>query len=319
MQRSSVLRYLVTIITILVITISLLPASATPDGLSGDAEPGETVQTPENTEKQYFNVSNFRGVDTHNFSVHRNVIIRRYGGVFINTSFFLKVAEGIDDSFNAVNLTILNEEFDSIIRYTISHLNGSTSGFSAIEDRQENSTILSVGIPSVSSDNEIAFSFNAHYGTFVKQNPTEPSQLVFNGVFNHSFYPWISVPLTAFSLEVLIEGDWGEDKSRVVEASIEPKGIPYGNITETPTDTAPKLSFSNVTSLPSLNVSLLDNSLGYNLTALEGIDFIPAYDSRIGENLSLFLSFDFTNNFPPIQYDYYHRTVEIDQWKSIKV
>lgn len=305
--------------TVLVITISLLPASATPDGLSGDAETGETVKTSENAEKQYFNVSNFRGTETHNFSVHRNIIIRRYGGVFINTSFFLKVAEDADDSFNAVNFTILNEEFDSIFRYTINHLNGSTSGFSVTEDRQENSTILSVGIPSVSSDNEIAFSFIAHYGTFVKQNPTELSQLVFNGVFNHSFYPWISVPLAAFSLQVLIEGDWGEDKSRVIEASIEPNGIPHGNITETPADSSPKLEFSNVTILPNLNVSLLDDSLGYNLTTLEDIDFIPAYDSRIGENLSLFLSFNYTNNFPPIQYDYYHRTVEINQWKSIKV
>ncbi|MFX0115707.1 MAG: hypothetical protein ACFFB3_14250, partial [Candidatus Hodarchaeota archaeon] len=87
------------------------------------------------------------------------------------------------------------------------------------------------------------------------------------------------------------------------------------------------LEAMNITSLPTYNLSMLDDSLGYNVTALKeleeelekDIEFIPAYNPLIEENLTLFLSFNYTANFPPVQYDSLHRTIRIDQWKRLTV
>ncbi|MFX0116618.1 MAG: hypothetical protein ACFFB3_18865, partial [Candidatus Hodarchaeota archaeon] len=237
MHRSNLLRCLMTFMTILMIAISLLPASATPGALSGTAEPNEIVQETGNAEKQYFNLSSFRGVEQHNFTAHRETYILNYGAGTVNTSFVLRIAEEADESFNAINFTIRNEEFDSITRYTFGHMNGSTRGFSVTEERQANVTILSVLIPTVTPGNEVKFAFIAHYGsTFVKQNPGINSTLSFNGIFNYSFCPWVSIPLTNYELYLDISGSVGtsyegEDvKPEIDPKSIEPSSILLGNV-----------------------------------------------------------------------------------------
>ncbi|MHA2270851.1 MAG: hypothetical protein ACXACI_03245 [Candidatus Hodarchaeales archaeon] len=315
MHLNNVLRYLVILLTVLVIAISVLPVSATPSAISGNAEPKKSLQVTENAEREYFNLSSFRGAEQHNFTVDRRITVLKHGGVLFNTTFFLKIAEEATESFNTINFTISNEEFDSIYQYSITHTNGSTKGFSVIEDRQENNTILSVLIPTVRPGNEIRFTINENYGTYVEQNPASESTLAFNGIFNHSFHPWVSIPLTEYSIYVEIEPPLEEDPPVVVAGSLRPTGLGTGNFTPT----SNKIEITNVSALPTFNLSLYNESLEYNLTALQDTKFIPAYDPQIGENLTLFLSFNFTAQTPPVQYESFRRIVEIDQWKKIKV
>ncbi|MFW9914293.1 MAG: hypothetical protein ACFFGZ_01675 [Candidatus Thorarchaeota archaeon] len=315
MRLNNVLRCLVIFLTVLVIAISVLPVSATPSAISGNAEPKKALQTTDNAEREYFNLSSFRGAEHYNFTVDRRITILKYGGVIFNTTFFLKIAEEETESFNAINFTIPNEEFDSIYRYSITHTNRSTQGFSVIEDRQENNTILSVLIPTVTPGNEIKFTLNENYGTYIKQNPASESILAFNGIFNHSFHPWVSIPLTDYNIYLEIEPPLEEDPPVVVQGSLRPTGLGEGNFTPS----SNKIEITNVSSLPTFNLSLYNESLGYNLTSLQDIEFIPAYNPQIGENLTLFLAFNFTAQTPPVQYDSFRRIVEIDQWKKIKV
>ena len=301
--------------TVLVISVSILQVSATLNETSGVSEPIETGQTFDNAEKHYFNLSCFRGAEEHDFKAHREIHMLKYGGVVVNTTYYLNIAEDADDTFNAVNFTYRNEEFASIFQYKFIHLNGSTTGFSVEEDKQANCTIISVLMPNVTAGNEFSLSFIVDYGTYVKQDAGRESDDKFYGLFNHSFHPWVSLPLTNYSVYLDIEGSVGEEKPEIVESSIEPSGIGTGNYTID----VNAIQILNVSCLPTCNLSLLNDSMGYNLTALQDIDFIPAYDREIGENLTLFLSFNYSTNYPPIQYDYIHRTIEIDQWKLIKV
>ncbi|MHA2499866.1 MAG: hypothetical protein ACXAEL_09905 [Candidatus Hodarchaeales archaeon] len=74
MHLNNVLRYLVILLTVLVIAISVLPVSATPSAISGNAEPKKSLQVTENAEREYFNLSSFRGAEQPSPFRMRNLI-----------------------------------------------------------------------------------------------------------------------------------------------------------------------------------------------------------------------------------------------------
>ncbi|MHA2328562.1 MAG: hypothetical protein ACXACR_08580, partial [Candidatus Hodarchaeales archaeon] len=133
--------------------------------------------------------------------------------------------------------------------------------------------------------------------------------------FNLSFIPLISLPITSYKLDWKVGKDIeGADVTFGLDNdSIQPTTELYTG--DQSTDLL-KMIFRNVTELSTINRSLLNGM--YNLTALEGRKFIPAFSSNIAANLTLFLSFNFYQSaYTRIEFTELVSEVTVSEWGYI--
>ncbi len=259
------------------------------------------------SEKKFFNITEFTNT-SHSINLTREIISNRYG--YTTSLTYIRLYNNASESFNVFNYTIPIQEFENTKYLEISSSNGTKSEtqWEIIEENNESVT-LEVIFPAIESEtySEIKIQMD-HPNIITFDEAAKLDASTFPYHFNLSFYPLITLPVTSYELI------WtaGRDTSGApIQVSIDNKTIlptsedVSGDIT---TNTA-GITFTNISKFPKIKQNLLNKSEygSYNLTNLQDLNFIPAYNHNLASNLTYYLSFD-----------YYHFSSTMIELKSLK-
>ncbi len=261
---------------------------------------------------KYFNTSE---TDAYNINVSRRFIFLRWGLVRESTT--IKIAYDGETGFNAMNVSIPDQDFKHVnyldIKYRFGSDENSTAKRTTLVDKSVVGTdhVFSIQFPEVTKGQNITILITADLvGAFRVKSPG----MLHEGypyVFNYTFQPLISFPIN--NLRVSFEAS-DAPSFKFDNSTLKPSNLPFKQETGF-------LEFTNITSydfIKDYNATL--EAEGYNLTKVNIKKFIPAYTSSLNASLrdqikSLVLSFDAIHNDAPlIRYDSLSVIVDINEW-----
>ncbi|MHA2246266.1 MAG: hypothetical protein ACXADY_14975 [Candidatus Hodarchaeales archaeon] len=266
----------------------------------------------------FFDVTEFTNT-SHQINVSRVITANEYGYTTSYTRIRLYLSESASGTIDAFNYTIPSHELQDTKYLEIYSPNGTDddtkilSDFTTVEENK--STTFVIKIPSVGKNQLISIIIRMdHLNAISFQENAKLEELSYPYLFNLSFLPLISFPITHYEIQWKI----GKDINVNLENdSIHPTRDFY---TGTPSQDISGLVFENITELSTINRFLLNNSENgsYNLTALKNRNFIPAYIPTLATNLTSYLSFNyFQQASTKIEFTELKSVVTVSEWGYI--
>ncbi|MHA2202404.1 MAG: hypothetical protein ACW991_01825, partial [Candidatus Hodarchaeales archaeon] len=271
----------------------------------------EEVKLTDFSSLNFFDVSTFTN-QSHQINVSRVITANQYGYTTSLTEINLR--NNASQPIDAFNYTIPSHEFADTKFWRIYSPNKTDSDSMVLAQVEENNSILLViKIPSIQENQGVSVFIEMDHPnavTFDEGATLEASAHPY--LFNLSFLPLISIPITSYELEWKV----GQDTDvKVKNDSIQPTedffiGDFLGN-------TSYGLTFRNITGISTINRSLLNHSEygEYNLTSLENREFIPAYIPALSRNFTSYLSFEYYQQAnTKIEFTELKSVVSVSEW-----
>ena len=305
---------------VIIMTVSTLFVALNSNIDNGLSRTNIENSLPTKEEQQNFDTYNFFKASefsntSHQIIVSREITANQYCYTTSYTTIRLFLTENASQTIDAFNYTIPSHELHDTKYLEIYSPNDTNVVFTEVlaTEEKNKSTTLVIKIPPVGKNqflsiiirmdhpNAISFKENAKL-----EESTHPY------MFNLSFLPLISFPITSYEI------DWKIGKNiRVISRndSIQPtKDFFNGDFSG---NTSYGLVFKNITEISTIDRNLLNSSNfgGYNLTALENLNFIPAYNPSLANNLSSYLSFEyFQDASTKIEFTELKSEVTVSEW-----
>ncbi len=267
----------------------------------------------------FFDISEFTNT-SHQINVSRVITANQYGYTTSYTRIRLYLSDSASNTIDAFNYTIPSHELQDTKYLEIYSPNGTDDDTKILPDfttvEEDESTTFVIKIPSVGKNQLISIIITMdHLNAISFQENAILEELSYPYLFNLSFLPLISFPITHYEMEWKI----GKDINvKVKNDSIQPtKDFFTGDL---PQDTSSGLVFENITELSTIDRFLLNSSeYGfYNLTALKNRNFIPAYTPTLATNLTSYLSFNyFQQASTKIEFTELKSVVAVSEWGYI--
>ncbi len=234
---------------------------------------------------KYFDITKFTNT-SHWVNVTREIIANKHAYTTSLTTILLY--NNITDEINTLDFTVPTHEYKDTKHFEVYSENGTIDVSSPVE--HNDTTTLTIEFPTVEYKEsiEIVISMD-HPNAIISEDGAILDDTEFPFQFNLSFIPLISLPITKYELEWVID--------EAIEANIENDSINPAENTYTGSITVNDYGFEmkNITELASINRSLLVSSEygNYNLSNLQNRGFIPAYNFNLKENLTSFLTLNY--------------------------
>ncbi|MFW9903384.1 MAG: hypothetical protein ACFFFH_03555 [Candidatus Thorarchaeota archaeon] len=259
----------------------------------------------------FFDISTFTN-ESHQINVSRVITANEYGYTISRTEINLHNS-GLSP-IDAFNYSIPSHEFADMKYWRVYSPNKTDSEPMVLTQIEQNDSVLFViKIPSVENNQDVSIIIETDHPNAITFDETAKlDESTYPYQFNLSFLPLISIPITSYELEWQV----GQDTNvNVKNDSIQPTSDFFkGNF---PENTSYGLNFRNITGLQTIDRLSLNNSEygNYNLTALEGLDFIPAYTPTLGRNFTSYLSFKYyQQKNTKIEFTKLKTIVSVSEW-----
>ena len=273
--------------------------------------PKEGVKQIDLSSLNFFEISTFTNT-SHQVNVSRVITANEYGYTTSRTE--INLYNYASKPINAFNYSIPSHEFvDTKVLRVYSPNKTDSDSLILAKIEKNNSVLLVINFPSVKQNEGVSIIVEMdHPNAVTFDEEAELDESTYPYQFNLSFLPLISIPITFYELEWKL----GQDIDvNVNNDSVQPiedyyEGDFSGNATS-------GLSFKNITTLSTINRSLLNHSEygGYNLTYLENRDFIPAYVPILATNLTSYLSFEYyQQENTKIEFTKLKTVVSVSEW-----
>ncbi|MFX1505452.1 MAG: hypothetical protein ACFFDC_04975 [Promethearchaeota archaeon] len=259
----------------------------------------------------FFDISTFTNT-SHQINVSRVITANEYGYTTSRTEITLH--NSVSQPIDAFNYSIPSHEFaDTKFLRVYSPNKTDSDSMVLTQITQNDSVLLVIKFPSVENNQRVSIIIEMDHPnavTFDEDARLDESARPYQ--FNLSFLPLISIPITYYELEWKV----GQDIDVKVENdSIRPTNDFFkGNF---PENTSYGLNFRNITGLSTIDQLSLNHSKygDYNLTALENLDFIPAYIPTLSTNFSSYLSFEYyQRENTKIEFTELKTVVSVSEW-----
>ncbi|MFX1255651.1 MAG: hypothetical protein ACFFCZ_28870, partial [Promethearchaeota archaeon] len=217
------------------------------------------------------------------------------------------------------NLSIPSAESASLHYYNFKDLSNPEPEFkpeiTQIKDG-ENFTTFTVQVADIEPNSWRNISMIAGYSDRMQPNWDDP-----DFTYNYSlfFCPLISMPITNYSYSITFadSGVGLGDGQKLKDTLLPNATYNFYNITSDYGEVH-ILDFDELNALPGVNLTIIDQ-YGYQEGIEENITFIPGFQPRLAQNLSIPVTFEFPADVPPMEYSKYVRRLEIDQWGTLLV
>lgn len=269
----------------------------------------------------FFDTSDFSNI-SHQINVSRVIIANQYGYTTSYTTIHLSLSDNATKTINAFNFTVPNHERQAMkylrIYSSKDTETDSTKVLATVE--RNNSTVFVVQIPQINKNQDLTINIKMdHLNAISFKDDAKLQTSTFPYLFNLSFLPLISFPITSYQLEWRVGEDYeGNDIQFFLDNdSVQPTVDDFlGNFSQD----GFRILFENVTELSIINRSLL-NTLdygNYNLTLLANRKFIPAHIPSLKSNLTSYLSFNYRQQEnTKIEFTKLKSVVTVSEWGTV--
>ena len=301
--------------TIIIITTLLVVDFQTNLGMAehNSKSTNETILKVNDDELNFFDISDFTNY-SHQIRVNKDITANRYGYTSSKTE--IEIDNNATKAINALNYTLPTSEFldSKYIRiYSTNDTNTQSTSWEVVPGNT--TTIIIIHFPAVDVGEKISVIIEMDHPSAISfEENAVLDETTYPYKFNLSFMPLISLPITNFNL------NWQIGEGVVIKANNDSIQPTVANFTGVYEQENTELKFQDVTELQDINRDLLNESIygGYDLTALSGLNFIPAYNQILAKNLSIFLNFDyFQSASTHIAFSSLKTTIEINEWGMI--
>ncbi len=258
----------------------------------------------------FFDFSEFTNT-SHQISVSRVITANQYGYTTSYTK--IRLYNNASRTINAFNYTLPSHEYYDTKYLRIYSENGTSADTKILDTIEENNaTLLIIKTPTVGENQLLSIIIEMDHPNAISfEESAKLEELTYPYLFNLSFIPLISFPITYYEIEWKIGTDI---EVSLNNDSLQPTKDDYkGEFSQD----SQNLVFKNVTELTSINRSLLDISENgdYNLTSLANLGFIPAYSPTIASNLTSYLSFEyFQQESTKIEFTKLESQIIVSEW-----
>lgn len=259
----------------------------------------------------FFDISTFTNT-SHQINVSRVITANEYGYTTSRTE--INLYNSGSQPINAFNYSIPSHEFADTKFWRVYSPNQTDFDSMVLTQIEQNDSVLFViEIPSVKNNQGVSIIIEMdHLNAVTFDEGAKLDESAHPYQFNLSFLPLISIPITSYELEWKV----GQDTDvKVNDDSIQPTNDFFeGNF---PENTSYGLNFRNITGLSTIDRSSLNRSEygEYNLTALEDLDFIPAYIPTLSTNFTSYLSFEYyQRENTKIEFTELKTVVSVSEW-----
>ncbi|UCE13660.1 MAG: hypothetical protein JSV04_00445 [Candidatus Heimdallarchaeota archaeon] len=270
---------------------------------------------------EFFDTSDFSNI-SHQINVSRLITGNQYGYTASYTTIHLSLLDNATQAINAFNFTVPNHERQATKFFRIYSSNDtetdSTEVLATIE--KNDSTVFVVKIPQISQNQDLTINIEMdHLNAISFEEDAQLQTSTFPYLFNLSFLPLISFPITSYQLEWRVGEDYEGNDIRFFldNDSVQPT---FDEISGNFSQDDYSMVFENITELQTINRSLLNTpDFGnYNLTSLENRNFIPAHVPALTSNLTSYLSFNYRQQEnTKIEFTKLKSVVTVSEWGSV--
>jgi hypothetical protein len=263
------------------------------------------------SELNWFEIPTFTNT-SHQINVSRVITANEYGYTTSRTE--INLHNFGSQPIDAFNYSIPSHEFADTKFWRVYSPNETEAESMVLTQIEENdSVLLVIKFPSIKENQGVSIIVEMDHPnavTFDEEAILDES--VYPYQFNLSFLPLISIPITHYELEWRV----GQDTLvNVKNDSIRPTNDFFiGNF---PENTSYGLNFRNITGLSTIDRQFLNHSEydEYNLTALEDLNFIPAYIPNLSTNFTSYLSLEYyQQENTKIKFTELKTVVSVSEW-----
>ncbi len=264
---------------------------------------------------KFFDISDFTNT-SHQIGVNKYITANQYGYTSSRTE--IDINNSANQAINAFNFTLPTTEYDDtkyIKIYSTNDTEVNNTSWDVVSG--DTTTVFIIQFPTVDVGEKIQIIIEMDHPSAISfEEDAVLEEATYPYKFNLSFMPLISLPITNFNLEWKIGA---EIQISVKNETIRPT---EANFTGEFIQELTLLKFEDVQELTSINRSLLNQSIygGYNLTALSGLSFIPAYQQNMAINHTLFLNLDYFQSAATFMtFSSLKTTIEISEWGTVYI